>query len=49
MGRIAVEYAVKALNDETSGLQKRAVTGYVIIDSNNVDTPEAQNAIYKKM
>jgi len=47
MGSIAVEYAVKALQGEASGLKKRVVTGYVIIDSNNVNTPEAQSAIYK--
>lgn len=47
IGSIAVDYAVKALNGETSGLSKRVVTGYVIIDNTNVDTPEAQEAIYK--
>lgn len=47
MGYTAVEYAVKALRGETNGLQKRVVTGYVTIDTNNVNTPEAQNAIYK--
>jgi ribose transport system substrate-binding protein len=47
IGRIAVDYAVKAINGETSDLRKRVVTGYVIIDNNNVNTPEAQDAIYK--
>jgi ribose transport system substrate-binding protein len=47
MGYTAVEYAVKALKGETNSLRKRVVTGYVIIDANNVNTPEAQNAIYK--
>jgi ribose transport system substrate-binding protein len=47
IGSIAVDYAVKALNGETSELSKRVVTGYVIIDNTNVDTPEAQEAIYK--
>jgi ribose transport system substrate-binding protein len=47
MGRIAVDYAVKALQGQASGLQKRVVTGYVIIDNDNVNTPDAQNAIYK--
>src|SRR5581483_3533595 len=46
IGRIAVDYAVKALQGQTSDLKKRVVTGYVIIDKTNVDTPEAQDAIY---
>jgi ribose transport system substrate-binding protein len=48
IGRIAVDYAIKAINGETSGLSKRVVTGYVIIDNSNVNTPEAQDAIYKE-
>ena len=47
MGSTAVQYAVDALNGKTSGLQKRVPTGYVVIDKTNVDTPDAQNAIYK--
>ncbi len=47
IGKIAVDYAVKALQGETSDLRKRVVTGYVIIDNTNVDTPEAQEAIYR--
>lgn len=47
MGSTAVQYAVDALNSKTSGIQKRVPTGYVVIDKTNVDTPEAQNAIYK--
>jgi ribose transport system substrate-binding protein len=47
MGSTAVDYAVKALNGNTSDLKKRVPTGYVVIDKTNVDTPEAQNAIYK--
>ncbi|GAC1366657.1 MAG: ABC transporter substrate-binding protein [Ktedonobacteraceae bacterium] len=47
MGSTAVQYAVDALNGKTSDLKKRVPTGYVIITSANVDTPEAQNAIYK--
>ncbi|HYX48257.1 MAG TPA: substrate-binding domain-containing protein, partial [Ktedonobacteraceae bacterium] len=47
IGRIAVDYAVKALQGQTDNLQKRVVTGYVIIDKMNVDTPTAQDAIYK--
>jgi ribose transport system substrate-binding protein len=47
MGSIAIDYAVRALQGNTSGLRKRVVTGYVTIDNTNVDTPEALNAIYK--
>jgi ribose transport system substrate-binding protein len=47
MGSIAVQYAIDALNGKTSNLKKRVATGYVVIDRTNVDTPEAQNAIYK--
>ena len=47
MGYTAVEYAVKALKGGTSDVRKRVVTGYVIIDTNTVNTPEAQGAIYK--
>jgi ribose transport system substrate-binding protein len=47
MGKIAVDYAVMALNGNTSGIKKRVPTGYVVIDRSNVDTPEAQAAIYK--
>lgn len=47
MGNIAVDYAVKAVQGDTHSLRKRVVTGYVIIDNTNVDTPEAQEAIYK--
>ena len=47
MGRIGVEYAVKALSGETSSLKKRVITGYFIINRDNVDTPEAQAVIYE--
>ncbi len=47
MGYTGVEYAVKALKGETNSIRKRVITGYVTIDTNNVNTPEAQNAIYK--
>ncbi|NTU78595.1 MAG: substrate-binding domain-containing protein [Chloroflexales bacterium] len=46
MGSTAIEYAVQAINGDTSGIEKRVPTGYVVIDSANVDTEEAQNAIY---
>jgi ribose transport system substrate-binding protein len=47
MGTIGVDYAVQAVSGDTSGIEKRVPTGYVVIDRNNVDTPEAQDAIYK--
>lgn len=47
MGSTAVQYAVDALNGKTSGIQKRVPTGYVIITKENVNTPEAQAAVYK--
>jgi ribose transport system substrate-binding protein len=47
MGTIGVDYALMALSGDMSGIQKRVPTGYVVIDRSNVDTPEAQAAIYK--
>ena len=47
MGMIGVDYAVAAIGGDTTGMQKRVATGYVVIDRGNVDTPEAQAAIYK--
>jgi hypothetical protein len=36
-----------ALGGDMSGIQKRVPTGYVVINRDNVDTDEAQAAIYK--
>lgn len=47
MGSIAVEYAMNALSGNTNGIQKRVPTGFLIIDQNNIDTPEVQAAIYR--
>jgi ribose transport system substrate-binding protein len=47
MGTTGVDYALKASSGDTSGLQKRFPTGYVLITRDNVDSPEAQQAIYK--
>jgi ribose transport system substrate-binding protein len=47
MGQIGVDYAVAAVGGDMTGMQKRVATGYVVIDRSNVDTPEAQAAIYK--
>jgi ribose transport system substrate-binding protein len=47
MGQTAIQYAVDALTGNTSAIKKRVPTGYVVIDKTNVDSPEAQAAIYK--
>jgi ribose transport system substrate-binding protein len=47
MGTTAVDYAMQAISGDTSQIQKRVPTGYVVITRDNVDTPEAQAAIYK--
>lgn len=47
MGSTAVQYAFDALNGNMSNIKKRVPTGYVVIDKSNVDSPEAQSAIYK--
>ncbi|TMF05591.1 MAG: substrate-binding domain-containing protein [Chloroflexi bacterium] len=47
MGTTGVDYAVMAVSGDMTGIQKRVPTGYVVIDRDNVDTPEAQAAIYK--
>jgi ribose transport system substrate-binding protein len=46
MGRIGVDYAIDALSGNTSAIQKLVHTGFVIIDKDNIDTPEVQAAIY---
>lgn len=47
MGSTAVEYAIKALQGDTSAIKKRVPTAYVVITRDNIDTPDAQAAIYK--
>jgi ribose transport system substrate-binding protein len=47
MGQVCVDYAVAAINGDTDAIQRRYPTGYTIITRDNVDTPEAQQAIYK--
>ena len=47
MGTTGVDYAVMAVSGDMTGIQKRVPTGYVVIDRDNVETPEAQAAIYK--
>jgi ribose transport system substrate-binding protein len=47
MGTTGIDYAMQAIGGDTSQIQKRVPTGYVVINRDNVDTPEAQAAIYK--
>jgi ribose transport system substrate-binding protein len=47
MGTTGVDYASKAISGDDAGLQKRVPTSYVLITRDNVDSPEAQQAIYK--
>jgi ribose transport system substrate-binding protein len=47
MGTTGVDYALQVISGDTSQIQKRVPTGYVVITRDNVDTPEAQAAIYK--
>jgi len=47
MGMTGVDYAMQAISGDTSQIQKRVPTGYVVITRDNVDSPEAQAAIYK--
>ncbi len=47
MGTTGVDYAMQAISGDTSQIQKRVPTGYVVINRDNVDSPEAQGAIYK--
>jgi len=43
----AVQYAYDALTGNTSEIEKKVSTPFVVITRDNVDTPEAQAAIYK--
>ena len=47
MGTTGIDYAISAVGGDTSGLEKRVPTAYVLITRENVDSPEAQQAIYK--
>lgn len=47
MGQKCIEYAVAAASGDTASIDKRWPTGYTIITRDNVDSPEAQQAIYK--
>lgn len=47
IGAMAVQYLYDALTGNTADIQKKVNTPFVIITRDNVDTPEAQAAIYK--
>ncbi|MEM7128470.1 MAG: ABC transporter substrate-binding protein [Chloroflexota bacterium] len=47
MGQVGVEYALAAINGDMGSIEPRFGTDYVVITRENVDTEEAQNAIYK--
>ncbi len=47
IGATAVQYIVDALDGKTADIPKKLATPFVIITRENVDTPEAQAAIYK--
>jgi ribose transport system substrate-binding protein len=47
IGATAVQYAYDALTGNTSEIEKKVSTPFVVITRDNVDTPEAQAAIYK--
>jgi ribose transport system substrate-binding protein len=47
IGQKCIEYAVAAINGNMDAIEKRFPTGYTVITRDNVDTPEAQQSIYK--
>jgi ribose transport system substrate-binding protein len=47
IGEMAVQYMYDALNGKTSDIKKKVNTPFFVITRDNVDTPEAQAAIYK--
>src|SRR5579885_1066596 len=47
MGSISADYILKTLNGSGKDLPKHVATDFIVIDKNNVDTPEAQSAIYQ--
>jgi len=47
MGTTGVDYAMQAIHGDTSQIQKRVPTGYVVITRDNVDSADSQAAIYK--
>jgi ribose transport system substrate-binding protein len=47
IGATAVQYIVDAFNGKTADIPKKLATPFVVITRDNVDSPEAQAAIYK--
>ena len=47
MGSLAVQYAYDAIQGNTAGIPKLVHPGFFSITRDNVDTQEAQDAIYK--
>lgn len=47
IGALAVQSVVDAMNGKTADIQRKVATPFVVITRENVDTPEAQQAIYK--
>jgi ribose transport system substrate-binding protein len=47
IGQKCIEFAVAAVNGDMDVIEKRFPTGYTVITRDNVDSPEAQQAIYK--
>jgi len=47
MGATGIDYAMQAISGDTSQIQKRVPTGYVVITRDNVDSEQSQSAIYK--
>lgn len=47
IGQKCVEFAVAAIDGNMDAIEKRFPTGYTVITRDNVDTEEAQQAIYK--
>ncbi len=46
MGKVAVDYALKALSGNTDDLPKHITTDLVVLDRNNVDIPDIQAVLY---
>lgn len=47
MGQLAVQSVYDALNGKTAEVKRKVATPFVVITRENVDSPEAQAAIYK--
>lgn len=47
IGQVCVEFAKAAIDGDMGAIEKRFPTGYTVITRDNVDSEEAQQAIYK--